>query len=132
MNAKAKLDSMTPEEIETFTKENCVFCKIVDNKISSNVIYKDDDFLAILDIKPATNGHVLLFPRKHITITPQLPDEVFAQMLIVAKKISNAILKGMKAQGTSLFVANGISAGQKCQHVLLHIIPRYKNDELGL
>tara|TARA_Y100000034_G_C6862873_1_gene392912 strand:+ start:747 stop:1202 length:456 start_codon:yes stop_codon:yes gene_type:complete len=127
---KDRLSNMSNEELEEFNKKNCIFCKIVDNKVSAMPVYRDQNFLAILDIKPGSKGHTLLFPREHKTVLPQISDETLGEMFIVMKKISNAILKGMKADGTNIYIANGASAGQKCNHVLSHIIPRFNNDKM--
>ena len=45
-------------------KENCIFCKIVNKDIPCDKIYEDDNFLAFLDIKPVTDGHLLIIPKK--------------------------------------------------------------------
>ena len=44
---------------------NCIFCKIINKEIPSNIVYEDDKFLAFLDIAKATNGHTILIPKKH-------------------------------------------------------------------
>jgi galactose-1-phosphate uridylyltransferase len=45
---------------------NCIFCKIINKEIPSNIVYEDDKFLAFLDIAKATNGHTILIPKKHV------------------------------------------------------------------
>lgn len=45
--------------------EDCLFCKIVASDIPSYKIYEDNDFLAFLDIFPATEGYTLVIPKKH-------------------------------------------------------------------
>ena len=43
--------------------DNCIFCKIANGEIPSATVYEDDDFRAILDLGPASNGHTLILPR---------------------------------------------------------------------
>ena len=45
--------------------ENCIFCKSANGEIPSATIYEDDDFRVILDLGPATKGHVLILPNEH-------------------------------------------------------------------
>ena len=47
---------------------------------------------------------------------------------MTAKALSNAALRALKVQGTNIFVANGVSAGQKAPHFMVHIIPRKEGD----
>ena len=46
---------------------NCIFCKIANGDIPSKTIYEDEDFRAILDIAPATKGHILILPKSHFS-----------------------------------------------------------------
>ena len=45
--------------------DNCIFCKIANGEIPSATVYEDDDFRAILDLGPASNGHTLILPKNH-------------------------------------------------------------------
>lgn len=123
-----KLKSMSPEELKEFQKKNCIFCHIVSGKVQSRKVYEDDACTGVLDINPANPGHILLLPNEHYAIMPMMPDEVIARMFQVARHLSQSMLKVLKAQGTNIFVANGVAAGQKAQHFMIHIIPRMPDD----
>lgn len=125
-----KLKSMSPDEIAAFQKQQCIFCKIIDGSISSTRIYEDEKCIAVLDINPSAKGHLLLIPKHHFAIMPQISDEDLGHFFIVAKTLSHALLKGLKASGTNIFIANGPAAGQRAQHFLIHIIPRKEGDKL--
>ena len=45
---------------------DCIFCKIVNKEIPSNLIYEDDVILAFHDLEPQAPVHVLIVPKKHI------------------------------------------------------------------
>src|SRR3989338_5350471 len=123
-----KIKQMSPEELKEFQKKQCMFCQIIAEKVQSKKIYEDEKALAILDINPANPGHILLLTKEHFTIMPQLPDEEISHIFMVAKSISNSMLRSIDAQGTNIIVANGIAAGQRAQHFMVHIIPRKEND----
>jgi len=129
---KEKLAAMSPEELAEFQKQQCIFCQIITGKVPSKVVYDDEGVIGLLDINPANTGHVLLLPKEHFQIMPQLPPELIRKMFVTAKKLSQAMLRGMKAKGTNIFVANGVAAGQRAQHFMIHIIPRFDNDGVGL
>ncbi len=123
-----KLKNMSPEELLEFQKQQCIFCQIISGKIPSKKIYEDDKNIAILDINPAAKGHILLLPKEHYAIMPQIPEKEITNLFLQAKKMSQLILKALKVSGTNIFVANGLAAGQKAQHFMIHIIPRKEDD----
>jgi histidine triad (HIT) family protein len=125
-----KLKKMSPEELKEFQKQQCIFCQIISGKIPSKKVYSDDKCVAVMDINPATKGHVLLLPKEHYSIMPQVPDKEIGHLLLVSKYLSQVVLKTLKASGTNIFVANGGIAGQRAQHFMVHIIPRKEGDKV--
>lgn len=128
MVTQEELASMSPDEIREMQKQQCPFCHIVAGKIPARKIYEDDKVLAVLDINPAAQGHILLMPKEHYAIMPFVPDDVLAHLARIAKSISKAILKCLLVKGTNIFIANGAIAGQQAPHFLIHLIPREDGD----
>jgi len=126
-----KIKNMSPEELKEFQKKQCIFCHIIAGKVQSRKIYSDDKCTAVLDINPANPGHVLLLPNEHYSIMAQLPEDDISHMFMVAKTISNAALRSLGVQGTNIVIQNGIAAGQKAQHFIIHIIPRKEKDGIN-
>lgn len=124
--------TMSPEEMAQMSKQQCIFCHIASGRVASKKIYEDEKVVAVLDINPANPGHVLIVPKEHYVIMPQLPEDLLEHIGMVAKGVSHAQLKALKAEGTNVFVANGVTAGQRAQHFMMHVIPRMEKDELGL
>lgn len=112
--------------------EKCIFCNIALGKIKSRKVYEDDVICAFLDINPANPGHVLIVPKDHYQILPMVPSDVIAHIFNMAKKISMVMFSEIGSEGTSYFVANGMSAGQKAPHVMMHVIARFEKDNVGL
>src|SRR3989338_6190402 len=127
-----KVKNMSPEELKEFQKKQCIFCQIIAGKVQSKKIYEDDKCIAVLDINPANPGHILILPKEHYSIMPQIPEDEVGYCLKVAKALSQASLKAVQSHGTTIFVANGVAAGQKAQHFMVHVIPRVENDGVGL
>lgn len=127
-------EQLSQEEIQKrieMMKENCIFCKIVKEEIPSKKVFEDDICLAILDINPATKGHLLLMPKEHYMMMPMVPDEVIGHLGVISKLLSDLLKKTFFAKDVSVFVANGAAAGQQSQHFMMHVIPRYKDDNLN-
>ncbi len=123
-----KIKNMSPEELQELQKQQCIFCQIVTGKIPSKKIYEDAVCMAVLDINPAAKGHLLLLPKEHYAIMPQMPEKVLGHLTVVSKNLSQVLLKVLRADGTTLFIANGAAAGQRAQHFLMHLIPRKSRD----
>ena len=113
-------------------EEQCIFCHIVRGDIPAKKVFEDDKVLAVLDINPAVSGHILLLPKEHVAVMPQMKDELVGHMGMVGKQLSAALIRSMKVEGTSIFVANGAAAGQRAPHFMLHVIPRGVNDGVQL
>lgn len=113
-------------------RENCLVCQIVGNRIPSKKIYEDDFVMAVLDVNGANPGHCFVIPKSHYPIIEQVPDAEIGRLFQVSNKISTAIFDSLGAQGTNIFVANGIPAGQTVAHVTVNVIPRKENDGINL
>lgn len=113
-------------------EKKCIFCGIVDGSMQSAKIYEDDLVVCVLDIFPASKGHVLVIPKKHVAISAQLDENLSAHLFNVGNKMSALLFEAMKAGGTNLLIANGAVAGQKVDHLVLHVIPRYPEDGVNI
>lgn len=112
--------------------ENCIFCKIAAGDIPSATIYEDEDFRVILDIEPASKGHALILPKEHYANLYELPDELAAKVLAVAKKVITKMTEITGCDGYNILQNNGEIAGQTVFHYHMHLIPRYENDDVTI
>ena len=106
---------------------NCIFCKIINKEIPSNIVYEDEEFLAFLDIAKATNGHTILIPKKHSKNVLECDDETLAKMIVVAKRIALNMQEKLNVPGFNILTNCNEVAGQTCFHFHIHIIPRYND-----
>lgn len=125
-----KIKKMSPEELLQLQKQQCIFCQIISGKIPSKKVYEDKSCVALLDINPGAKGHLLILPKEHYAIMPQVPEEILGHLTLVVKHLSQVLLKVLRADGTTVFIANGAAAGQRAQHFMIHLIPRRKGDGL--
>ena len=107
---------------------NCIFCKIAAGEIPSKTIYEDQEFRVMLDISPATRGHALIIPKEHYADLYEMPNNIVAQAMVLAKKMASHMTKVLQCDGFNIIQNNNELAGQTVFHFHVHLIPRYHND----
>ena len=107
---------------------NCIFCKIANGEIPSKTIEESDMFRVVLDVGPATKGHALILPKDHYSNLYELPEEVAAEALKLAKKVALKMKERLHCDGVNLVQNNEEAAGQTVFHFHIHLIPRYEGD----
>jgi histidine triad (HIT) family protein len=95
-------------------------------------VLEDKDILAVMDLYPATPGHVLVIPRQHIETVYDLPPDLAAGIMTTAVMLARAVKEKLSPDGLNLIQANEAAAGQTIPHFHLHLIPRYRNDPVVL
>ena len=113
-------------------KNKTIFEKIVDKETPAKIVYEDNNFLAFLDIQPKVLGHTLVITKKPYKNILEIPDEINGKYMNIIKKISNAVKKATDADGFNLIMNNESAAGQQIFHAHMHIIPRFKNDNIDM
>ncbi len=102
--------------------DDCLFCKIINKEIPSEIIYEDDDIIAFSDINPKAKTHILIVPKKHIDTIKDLKEDE-ADEVLVGKMVLTArnIAKEKNLDGYQLLFNVGESAGQIIFHIHLHL-----------
>lgn len=111
---------------------DCIFCKIANGEIPSKTLYEDDRFRVILDISPAAPGHAIILAKNHAENIYSLSEEDAGKIYLVAKKVATAMEKVLKCDGMNILQNNGEVAGQTVFHLHMHVIPRYKGDNVQI
>jgi histidine triad (HIT) family protein len=110
----------------------CIFCAIVAGEAPAIRIFEDDEYLAILDIRPFTRGHTLVFPKHHTVDLTDTPPETVAAMAAIGQRIANAArASDLHADGNNIAINDGKPAFQSVFHVHLHVVPRHDGDKLS-
>lgn len=112
--------------------ENCIFCKLANGDIPTATLYEDEDFRVILDASPASKGHALIIPKEHYADIYELSDELASKVLVLAKKMITKLTDILGCDGYNIVQNNKEAAGQTVFHFHLHMIPRYKDDGVGI
>lgn len=107
---------------------DCVFCKIIRKEIPAHIVHENGKSLAFLDIKPVNPGHVLVIPKEHYPDFASTPDDLLADIAVVAKKMAVAVQTATGSPAFNIGVNNGRAAGQLVDHMHLHVMPRHDGD----
>ncbi len=102
---------------------NCIFCRIIDRKIPSTIIFEDDLVTAFQDVNPQAPVHFLVVPKKHLSEIHSMTETdkgLVGHLFWTAKKIAED--RGLDAKGYRLVINNGAGAGQTVFHVHLHVL----------
>lgn len=108
----------------------CVFCSLMQKK--ANLLFEDEKVFVMLSPEPVVAGHMIVLPKVHSPILETVPDFIVAELFKTANKAGIAVFEGLGAHGTNVIVQNGPSAGQKHNHVMVHVLPRFENDNLQI
>lgn len=103
--------------------EDCIFCKIINGDIPSDKVYEDDEILAFRDINPAAPIHILVIPKKHISMLTELESEdeaIIGKIYMTINKIAEQ--EGFKEQGFRVIVNCGKDSGQEVMHIHFHVL----------
>lgn len=104
-------------------EQSCVFCRIIGGEEMVSVVYEDERAIAFLDIQPMSPGHTLVVTKAHHETLFDVPDELAAHCLSMARRIAPGIRQAMGATALNIFCANGPDGGQDVPHFHLHLIP---------
>ena len=101
--------------------EECLFCKILNKEVESEIVYEDDICTAFKDINPKARVHLLVVPKKHI---PKISDiqEGDEQIIGHLVKIAKELADQFECKGYQLLFNVGREAGQIIFHVHLHLM----------
>jgi histidine triad (HIT) family protein len=103
---------------ESSLPEDCLFCKLVQE---GDHVAKTDGFVAIRDINPRADTHLLVLPERHVPTFREVgefpPDEAKRMLEFVAETAREAGLEDYR-----VVVNVGAGAGQTVFHLHWHIL----------
>jgi len=98
----------------------CLFCKIVNKEIPSNVILENDDFLAFHDINPKAPVHILAIPKKHVDSFNDVSAETMSGMTSFVQEIAKET--HIDSTGYRVITNIGQNGGQEVKHLHFHVL----------
>ena len=103
--------------------KDCIFCKIIHNKISTDRVFENQNVVAFNDIEPKAPIHILIIPKKHINSIGDLNHNdkaLMGEMIYAAKEISEKI--NIKESGFRCIFNTNNDGGQTVFHIHMHLM----------
>ena len=110
--------------------EDCIFCKIKNKEIPSEIVYEDEKVIAFKDINPATPIHILVVPKKHIETLLDVSEEDNCLISYIFETINKIAKENDFAESGFRVIANcGRDSGQEVMHIHFHVLAGRKLGE---
>lgn len=110
---------------------SCIFCRIVSGQIPAEIVAREPDAVAFLDVHPLADGHVMVVSRAHVARVEDLDEAAAAALFRCVARLAGPVRQAMSAAGTTIGINDGEVTGQTIPHVHVHIVPRWLDDGAG-
>ena len=114
------------------TDPNCIFCKVIAGEIPGQMIDSDERTVTVMDINPATRGHVVVVTRAHAQNLLELGDDDLLAAMQTVRRVTKLLQDTLRPDGFNILHNIGRAAWQSIFHFHVHVIPRYADDPLQL
>ncbi len=111
-------------QMPTYDSAN-VFAKILRGELPSQTVYEDADTLAIMDIMPRADGHVLVIPKAACRNVLDAPPEALKAVALTTQRLARAVKAAFAADGVTIQQFNEAAGGQVVFHLHVHVMPRH-------
>ena len=105
-------------------EQSCIFCSIIAGDVPGEVVYHDDQVVALRDANPQAPVHVLLIPREHnlesLNDASKLDVSLLGHLLYTAAKVANQM--DIAESGYRVVINNAEAAGQSVPHLHVHVL----------
>lgn len=102
-----------------------VFAKIMRGELPSHTVYEDAETLAIMDIMPRADGHVLVIPKTACRNLLDAPPDALKAVALTTQKLARAVKAAFDADGVTIQQFNEAAGGQVVFHLHVHVMPRH-------
>jgi histidine triad (HIT) family protein len=107
--------------------EDCLFCKIINKEIKSNIVFESDNVLIFKDVSPEAPVHLLAVPKKHVSSILEienLDSDIIKELMEAMARV--ALEMGLDKEGFRIVTNTGHGAGQSVDHLHFHIMGKRK------
>jgi histidine triad (HIT) family protein len=105
---------------------NNIFGKILRGEIPAHKVFEDDVALALMDIMPRTEGHVLVIPKEGARGLLDVSPDALGELMKRVQHVAKALQKAFDADGLTLHQFNESAGGQVIYHLHFHLLPRWE------
>jgi len=108
----------------------CILCAIVEgnDKVVRLEVHRSGLFVVSLNLYPYSPGHLMVFPKRHITDPRMLNEQEIPELHEMQSLCLDVLEKVYKPHGFNLGYNIGEAGGASIDHLHLHIVPRYRRE----
>ena len=100
--------------------KDCIFCKIANKEIKTELILETDDYLSFKDVNPQAPFHALVIPKQHFASLNEVKNiELMGKLIEGVQKTAEKL--GIKENYRTV-INTGKEAGQAVFHVHFHVL----------
>ncbi|MFI6024168.1 HIT family protein [Amycolatopsis magusensis] len=110
---------------------DCPFCQIISGDEPARTVATWDDAMAFFPRTPATLGHTLLIPRRHVPDIWSMTRPEAARLSELALDLAESLRDTLRPDGLNVIQSNGAAATQTVPHLHVHLVPRWTDDRMG-
>ena len=102
-----------------------VFARILRGELPSQTVFEDEETLAIMDIMPRADGHVLVIPKAACRNLLDAPPDALKAVALTTQRLARAVKAAFAADGVTIQQFNETAGGQVVFHMHVHVMPRH-------
>lgn len=103
----------------------CIFCNEIKEE---QILLETASFEVIFDSDPIQLGHLLIISKSHADSIIDFTSETLLELIILEKKIVEALENNFNILGVSIIQNNG-KVMDEGTHFHVHVVPRYTDDQ---
>ena len=114
------------------TSTSCVFCGLLADQGETNWVARRERASAFLPLAEGrlSPAHTLVVPNEDAVGIHDASAESLQAVVLLAQKVSRAMEECIGARGVNILNASGPDSDQSVPHLHLHVIPRWRDDDL--
>lgn len=107
----------------------CIFCRCQKTPKAKLVLFQTQSSLAMLNLYPYNNGHLMIAPKRHVRAIAQLTSREVLDLFASLTRAQNLLVKVLKPHGFNIGINTSSVAGAGIPgHLHIHVVPRWRGD----
>jgi histidine triad (HIT) family protein len=107
---------------------DCIFCRIVQQKVPTTILAETELFLAILNIDSYAEGHTLILPKRHVVTPVDFSPTEWQNFGEILGEVTHVLKKKYGATAVRHWSNDGSGAGQTVWHAHHQVLPFYRGE----
>ncbi|MGQ9661081.1 MAG: HIT family protein [Kiritimatiellia bacterium] len=119
------------EYVRKPTGKGCFLCRILkESDDKRNLLLRMGERVSVvLNRYPYNNGHMMVFPNRHVSDLKSLGTEAKGEIMAVVEQTIDILQKVLRPEGFNVGVNLGRAAGAGLVgHIHFHVVPRWNGD----